>query len=206
MAFCNSCGATIDSGTKFCNKCGAAATGAPSATASAPPAPTGGSSAVKIILIVVAVIVGFGILGIATIGFIGYRVAKSAHVTQEGDHVKVETPFGNVETSKDPEQAASEIGIDIYPGAQAQKNGSASATFGGVHTVSASFESSDSVDKVCAFYKSKFPNSTVTTADQNRCTIVSNNKQNMININMEASGNATKFQVTSVTKKSDTSH
>ena len=32
--------------------------------------------------IVVAVIVGLGILGIATVGIIGYRIAKSAHVTR----------------------------------------------------------------------------------------------------------------------------
>jgi hypothetical protein len=204
MAFCNSCGATLGPGTKFCNKCGAAVTGAPVAGPSSPSAPTpaGGSSAVKIVLIVVAVIVGIGILAIATVGFIGYRVAKNSHVTQEGDHVKVETPFGSVETSKDPEQAASQLGVDIYPGAQVQKDGASSATFGGIHTVTANFESRDSVDKVCAFYKSRFPNSTVTTADQNRCTIVSNDKQNMVTINVESSGDTTKLHIANVTKKS----
>ena len=28
MAFCNSCGATLDSGAKFCNKCGTTQPGA----------------------------------------------------------------------------------------------------------------------------------------------------------------------------------
>src|SRR5437660_10704250 len=122
MAFCNSCGATLNPGTQFCNKCGAAVATAPGATSAArppipaPPAPTGGSSALKIILIVVAVIVVIGILGMVTVGVIGYRIAKSSHVTQDGDHVKVQTPFGSVETSKDPDQAAKELGVDIYPG------------------------------------------------------------------------------------------
>lgn len=212
MAFCNSCGATLNAGTKFCNKCGAAVAAGPSApgvtSTATPPAPasTGGSSALKIILIVIAVIVGLGILGVATVGIIGYRIAKSSHVTQEGDHVKVETPFGSVETPKDPEQAAKDLGIDVYPGAQVQKNGTASVTFGNMHTVAANFESSDSVDKICSFYKSRFPSATVRTSDQNRCTIVSNDQKNMITINVESRGDTTKFQITNISKKSASSN
>ena len=208
MAFCNSCGAALNAGTKFCNKCGVAVAAGPTvpgatSTALPPPRPsTGCGRTLKIILIVVALVVGIGILGIVAVGVIGYRVAKSAHVTQEGDHVKVDTPFGSVETSKDPDQAAKELGIDLYPGAQVQKNGSASMTFGNMHTVTASFESSDSVDKVCAFYKSRFPNSTVTTSDQNRCSIVSNDQKNMITISIQGSGDTTKFQIANVSKKS----
>jgi hypothetical protein len=212
MAFCNSCGTTLNAGTKFCNKCGAAVAATPSAPvqATAPassPAPTGGSSALKIILIVIAVIVGLGILSVGAFSFFVYRVAKSAHVSQEGDHVKVDTPFGSVETSKDPVQAAKDLGIDVYPGAEVQKNGSASMTFGNVHTVTASFESTDSVDKVCTFYKSKFPGATVTSSDQNRCTIVSNDHKNvnMITINVEGNGDTTKFQISNVSKKSASS-
>jgi len=206
MAFCNSCGATLNPGTKFCNKCGAVAAAGPSAPAAATPsaaAPTGGSSALKIILIVVAVIVGIGILGVATVGIVGYRIAKSAHVRQEGGHVKVETPFGNVESSQDPAQAAKDLGVDVYPGAEVQKNGASSATFGAIHTVTANFESSDSVDKVCTFYKSRFPNAMAPTSDQNRCTILSNDqKGNMVTINIEPNGDASKFQITNVSKKS----
>ncbi|HEY4762168.1 MAG TPA: zinc ribbon domain-containing protein [Candidatus Sulfotelmatobacter sp.] len=215
MAFCNSCGATLNPGTKFCNKCGAAvaaapvAAGAPASSVSSPPTPsapaptpTGGSSALKIILIVVAVIVGIGILGIATVGIIGYRIAKSSHVTQNGDHVKVETPFGSVETSKDPDQAAKDLGVDLYPGAEVQRNGASSAAFGGIRTVSAMFKISDAPDKVCSFYKSRFPGAMVTTSEQHHCTIVSNNQKNMITINIQASGDDTRLQITNVSKRS----
>jgi len=203
MAFCNSCGATLTPGTQFCNKCGAAVSSAPAASpATATPAPTkGGSSALKIILIVVAVIVVIGILGVATVGFIGYRIAKSAHVSHNGDNVKVETPFGSVESSKDPEKAARDLGVDIYPGAEVQKNGASTASFGGIHTVSALFESSDPMDKVCSFYKEKFPGAMSTTSDENRCTIVSNDQKAMITINIESKGDGSKFQITNVTKK-----
>jgi hypothetical protein len=206
MAFCNKCGATLDASTKFCNKCGAAAAAplsAPSVTPAPAPPTTGGSSALKVILIVVAVVVGIGIIGMITVGIVGYRIAKSAHVSQQGDHVKVDTPFGSVETSKDPEQAARDLGIDIYPGAEVQKNGASSATFGNIRTVTAMFESSDAPDKICTFYKTKFPVAQVTSSDQNRCTIVSNDRKNMVTINIEANGDNSKIQITSVTRKPD---
>ncbi len=205
MAFCNSCGALLTAGTSFCNKCGAALAAGPTAPVMTAPVqtqpPPGSSSALKTVLIIVAVVVGLGILGIAMLAIIGIHFAKHSHVTREGDHVKVESPFGTVESSKDPEKAAKDLGVDVYPGAQAQKNGAASVSFGNMHTIAANFESSDSVDKVCAFYKSKFPNATVNTSDQNHCTIVSSDQQNMITINVEASGDTTKFQITSVSKK-----
>ena len=204
MAFCNSCGAQLTEGTRFCSKCGAPITGTPSAPTGAPstPATTAGSSnALKTILIIVGAIVLIGIVGIASLTFIGMRLARHSRVTQEGEHVKVETPFGTAETSKDPEDAAKELGVDVYPGADPQKEGASTATFGRVRTVSAAFQSDDSVDKVCAFYRSKFPNATVSTSDQNRCTIVSNDPPNMITINVEPSGDGSKFQIASVSSK-----
>lgn len=216
MAFCNSCGATLNPGTKFCNKCGkpvvagASAPGVSNPSMSAPaattpaavaPAPTGGSSALKVILIVIAVLIGFGILGVVTVGIVGYHFAKHAHVTQDGDHVKVDTPFGSVESSKDPAQAAKDLGVDVYPGAELQKNGASSVSMGNMHTATALFEINDTPDKVCSFYKAKFPGAMVTTSEQNHCTIVSNDHNNMITVNVEASGDTTKLQITNVSKK-----
>jgi hypothetical protein len=210
MAFCNSCGAPLDAGTKFCSKCGAVAAAPPAAAApatsvpgAAPPASTGGSSALKIILIAIGIIVLIGILGIASFSFFVYRVAKSARVTQHGDNVKVETPFGSVESSKDPAQVTKDLGVDIYPGADILKNGASTASFGPIHTVTAMFESSDPLDKVCAFYKEKFPSAMTTSSDANRCTIVSNDQKNMITVNIESTGDGSKFQITNVSKKSN---
>src|ERR1051326_5801952 len=214
MAFCNSCGATLSAGTKFCNKCGAPqadAVASPGATttplaapatvmAPAPPPSTGGG-ALKIILIVIAVIVGIGLLAMVTCGVVVHRALKNSHVSQSGDSVKADTPFGSFATSKDPEQIAKDIGVDLYPGAEMQKNASASVTMGSIHTVTAVLLSSDSVDKVCTFYKEKFPNATVTSSDQNRCNLVSNDQKNMITINIDADGDSTKLQITNVSKK-----
>lgn len=217
MAFCNKCGAPITPGTRFCNKCGAPilASGfpssAPNAVPSAPaqpstqspmqPAPQGSGNALKVVLIVIGAIILIGAVSIAALTFVGLRIARRTHVNQQGDRVKVETPFGTVESTKDPEEAAKNLGVEIYPGAEPQKDGSASASFGSLHTVNVSFQSSDSVQKVCNFYRSKFPNATVSTSDENHCTIVSNAPPNVITINVDPSGDGAKFQISSVNKK-----
>jgi hypothetical protein len=123
MAFCNSCGATLDAGTKFCNKCGAAA---PVAAASAPVASTtptqgGGSSALKIILIVVVVIVGLGILGVGTTAFFIHRAISRTHIQEHNGKVKIESPYGSVNTSDDSSDVANEMGNAMYPGADVVK-------------------------------------------------------------------------------------
>lgn len=206
MAFCNSCGAQLAEGTKFCSKCGAAITGAspaaPQAIAPGPPPSPSSSSGLKMVLMIVGVIVFIGILGMVTCGIIVHRAIKNARVSQKGDNVKIETPFGNMETSSDPQKTAEELGIEIYPGAQVQKAGTASVTFGSIHTVTANFESSDSVDKVCDFYRSKFPGATVQSSDQSHCTIVASGQGNSTNINVDSSGGGSRFQIVAVTKKS----
>src|SRR5215470_4165190 len=102
MAFCNSCGANLDQGTRFCNKCGAAvvastlptpAAQTPPPAGTAAPAPvatttSGGGSALKVILIVVGVIVCIGILGMVTLTLGVLHIAKKTHVRHEGDKVK----------------------------------------------------------------------------------------------------------------------
>ncbi len=211
MAFCNSCGANIVPGTRFCNKCGAAilaSTAAPAAAppvvaGSAPPAtavPPSGGGALKAILIVVGVIVLVGILAVASLGFFAWRVARHTRVRQNGDNVRVETPFGTVQTTNDPQAAARDLGVDLYPGAQALKEGATSATFGTVHTASLNFETSDSVDKVCSFYKPKFPNAMVMTTEANQCTIVSNDQKNMITITVKGESDKTRIVITNVSK------
>src|SRR2546421_4524300 len=208
MAFCNSCGATLAAGAQFCNKCGASvlASGTvPAATSSIPAASVTpvnqGGSALKVILIVVAVIVGLGILGVAGAGFFAWHIAKNSHVRQDGDSVKVETPFGTMESSQDPEEAARNLGVDVYPGAKALKEGSAVASFGGVHTVTVNFETSDPVDKVCTFYKSRFPRAHLSTSEEKHCTIVSNQSENLVTINVEAEDDNTQIHISNVNRK-----
>src|SRR5271169_3825477 len=158
MAFCNSCGTTLAAGARFCPKCGGAvplsSAAIPVAAPPAPAAPSQGSSALKIILIVVAVIFVLGVLGIGTIAFVARRIAHRSHIENRDGNVRVETPFGMVQSTNNPDEAARNLGVDSYPGARVLKGNS--ATIGGMHTVDAEFESDDPADKVMAFYSSKF--------------------------------------------------
>jgi hypothetical protein len=164
------------------------------------PPPSSGGGALKAILIVVGVIVLVGTLAVASLGFFAWRVARHTRIRQNGDNVKVETPFGTVQTSNDPEAAARDLGVDLYPGAQALKEGATSATFGAVHTATLNFETSDSADKVCGFYKPKFPNAMVMTSEANQCTIVSNDQKNMITIAVKEENSRTRIVITNVSK------
>lgn len=208
MAFCNSCGTTLEPAARFCPKCGAsipmAAAIAPTPVAAAPAAPVAhppaqGSSALKIILIVIGVIFLIGILGIGTLIFVVRRVAHNSHIRNQDGNVRVETPFGAVQSTNNPDEAARNLGIDKYPGAKVTKGNS--ATIGGMHTVDAEFESNDSPEKVMAFYSSKFPNANVTNKDADGYTIVSTNNNNLITIKIQSEDGKTKIEIANVRGK-----
>ncbi len=206
MAFCNSCGATLDPGAKFCNKCGTTQPGAASAPAApvftgAAPAPSQNSSALKIILIVVGVIVVLGILGIGTVSFIGYRIAKHSRIHNEDGNVRVETPFGTMNTSTDPEDAARNLGVDLYPGARVIKGTTSNMTMGAMHTAAAEFESDDPVNTVGEFYKSKLPNASAISTAGDHYSIISTDKKNMITINIEPKDGKTRIHIARVSGK-----
>ena len=122
----------------------------------------------------------------------------------DGDNVKVETPFGTVETTKDPQEAARNLGVDLYPGAQSHERGL------GLRDLRISSHRVAQLQKLpipwtrsASFYKSKFPNAMVTTSDANQCTIVSNDQKNMITINTKVEGDKTRIVISNVSRKSD---
>lgn len=167
MAFCTSCGATMDASASVCPACGkgtggAAAPGATSTASPAAPAQKSGG-ALKIILLVLGGMVLLGVLVIIIAAGGAYYLAKQTHVEQGPEGAKVETPFGTVETTKDDaKKIAEQLGIEIYPGARALP-GAASVTMGSMHSATAVFESDDPAEKVAEFYRKQFPHATVTT-------------------------------------------
>lgn len=206
MAFCNACGETLDPTARFCRKCGAANPDAPAATptaqgaAIAPGPPAKSTSTAKIIFIVAAIVVGLGILGIASLMFVGLNFARHTHVRSDRNGQRVETPFGTFETNKNAEEALKNLGIEVYPGAKAL-TGNSAATIGGIKTVTADFETNDSADKVFNFYKRKFPGANVTESGPDHYTIASIQGKNVVNININSNGGTTHFQIASVTGK-----
>jgi hypothetical protein len=178
------------------------ATAIPATVPSAPAAPPQGSGALKIILTVVAVIVVLGILGIGTLVFVVRRVAHNSHIQNKDGNVRVETPFGTVQSTNNPDEASRNLGIDLYPGARVLKGNT--ATIGGMHTVEAEFESDDPAEKVMAFYSSKLPNANVTTKDQSHYAIVSTDDNNLITIKIEPEDGKTRIKIANVNGKNMT--
>lgn len=210
MAFCNSCGATLDGGAKFCTKCGAtqpagktsSATPSSLAPAAAPLATAPkNNNALKIILIVVAVIVGLGILGVGAASFIAYRIASRTRVHNRDGNVRVETPFGTVQSTTDPDEAARDLGIDSYPGATVVKGTSSKMNMGNMHTAAADFETSDPPNAVADFYKSKVPGANVISSESDHYAIISTDKKNMLTINIEPKEGKTRIHIARVSGK-----
>src|SRR5580698_10073049 len=113
-----------------------------------------GSSAIKIILIVLAIVIGLGVLGAGAVGFMVWRVAHSFHVNGKDGQITMNTPSGSVTASGETNFTAEELGTDIYPGAQSVRGGMRMNLPTG-SIVSGAFLTSDSKDQVLAFYKSK---------------------------------------------------
>jgi hypothetical protein len=117
------------------------------------PQPKSGSSALKIILIILAVFVGIGIIGAGIVGYGIYRVAHSIHKDADGN-ISVNTPKGTITANSSDTFTESDLGIAIYPGAT-QGKGGLRMTIAGKSMVTANFLTPDSPDKVIAFYKDK---------------------------------------------------
>jgi hypothetical protein len=225
MAFCNACGTNIEGGAKFCPKCGASQPGAateiagashPPAASSAPPSIAKGASPIKTapgtfvnppqsslqpVLIVVAAVVVVGALTIAGLTWFGLHVARRTHVENRDGNVRVESPFGTVESTTDPSSISRDLGVDLYPNAHLLKGNAANVSIAGMHTVAAEFETDDPLEKVADFYRSKFPNANVTSSGKDQCSIVSTEKENLVTINIEAQGGKTLIHVANVSGK-----
>jgi hypothetical protein len=119
-----------------------------------PPPAKSGSSVVKIILIVILIFVGLGILAAGAVGFWVWRIAHAVHVSGPNGQVSISTPGGNITANPDETYTASDLGVDIYPGATTAKGGM-KMTMPTGSSVTAIFTTSDSKDQVESFYKSK---------------------------------------------------
>jgi hypothetical protein len=149
---CAKCGYALSDNHQSCPYCGTATAAVQLPVAQyidEPPASKSG--ALKIILIVVAIIVGLGILGVGVIGFIGYRIAKNVHVDPNG-RMTMNTPAGTITTTPNDNISAADLGVVIYPGAESTHGGMTMEMPNGSATIGV-FITSDSPDQVLAFYK-----------------------------------------------------
>jgi hypothetical protein len=220
MAFCTNCGSAMDANAHFCTKCGknvstasapGAATGAAPAQSYTPAAGTytpgaaapspGGGNVLKVVLIVVGVFVFLGIVSIGGMIYAAHRIKErikhNVYVTEDGKDSTVETPFGRASTThSDAKTVAHQMGVDVYPGSTGGE--SSTAQFGSMTTASIKLTTSDSVDKVAAFYKSRFPNAMMTSKDDGKFTLVGGDKEGTVTITAEPDGDQTRIEIAKV--------
>ncbi len=164
------------------------------------PPPKSGSSAVKIILIIVGIFVGLGIIVSSIVAYSVYRVARSVHKDANGN-ITVSTPTGAITANSSDTFTAADLGIAIYPGATEGKAG-LRMNIASKSMVTANFLTPDSQDKVMAFYTAKAgPNAqTVTTSAGG--TISIQNGANSITVTVTqsaiADNNKTQFTIVSI--------
>ena len=182
---CAKCGAELTPNTQSCSSCGAAAATQPTVAQFIDEPPTSGRSTLKIILIVVAIIVGLGILGIGAIGIIGYRIAKNTHIDANG-RMTMNTPAGTITTTPTDNISEADLGVEIYPGAQSTR-GSMTMEMPNGSAITGVFLTSDSPDQVLAFYKDKLGSAATVISFFGNTTIqLKINQQEFIQVRISA--------------------
>ncbi len=160
--YCTKCGSEIPGGNQFCAKCGAPI---PAPMAAPPPQPVGyppqtmapparSNNTLKVVLIIVAIFVGLGIVGLGAVGFIGWRVSRSVHVNSSTGEVTLRTPEGTLSANTKEKFTAEDLGIDLYPGSTPTEGGMRMTVPTG-SMVTGVFVTPDSQDQVVQFYKGK---------------------------------------------------
>lgn len=132
--------------------------GAPAATPPQPaaaPAKSGGSSAIKIILIVLGIFAFFVLLLVAVLMYGCYKVKQAIHVNRSTGETSLSVPGMSMNADSGMKFTSSELGTDIYPGAEPKKSGNMRMNIAGSSVVSATFLTSDPKEKVVDFYKDK---------------------------------------------------
>jgi hypothetical protein len=141
-----------------------------------PAAPGSGNTVLKIVLIVLAIFVVLGIAAAGVIGFVGYKVSKAVHRAGNGD-VSFSSPTGgSISMGNASNISSAELGVPEYPGAK-RAPGSMKMKTSTRSLVTAAFTTSDSAEKVVAFYKDKLGEQTSITEHSNS-TVLSSGESN----------------------------
>ena len=164
---CAKCGAARATTSGFCNFCGTPVAAGPTqpippggqqAAVSAAPQPAKSSGgALKVILIVVAIVVGIGIVGASALGFAAWRVSKLIAANKKSNDAVFSIPgLGAISTGNDATADPSQLGAPVYPGA-VQEKGAVSLGTSAAAGAQAHFTTGDPVSQVVDFYTSNLP-------------------------------------------------
>jgi hypothetical protein len=163
-----------------------------------PPPATSGNTVLKIVLIVVGVFVLFGIIVAGVIGIGVYKVAKGAHKDSNGN-VSITTPGGTITTGTSANISEDELGTALYPGAVSGQGSMNMKTPNG-SMVTAVYTTTDSSDKIVAFYRDKLGDQASIVQNSNGTVLSSGEKdKDNIVITITPEGSSSKIAIIHVT-------
>ena len=164
-------------------------------------APTkGGSGVLKVILAIVGVLLLFGVLIAAVVGYVGYRGYKAVKEEKAklGD-IQVQVPGGaGAVSAGDATKIAQQMEVEVYPGAEAQKGGGA-VSMGGFSVAGADFLTSDSPSQVADFYKKQYPKAMVVSEGQDHYSIMVGTSKGMVTVAIQPYEGKTKISIARMT-------
>jgi len=112
----------------------------------------------KVVLIVIAIIIGIGVLGAGIFGYTVWRISRAIRADKNGTSISLPSTAsgggGTFSAGKAMTFTSSELGTDIYPGAQTGEGGMRMNLPGG-SMVTAIYTTPDSKEQVLEFYKNK---------------------------------------------------
>ena len=233
--FCTKCGSPLPEGMKFCTGCGAtvgATTPPPAAPpvasikpvapapiapvpAAAPgaakPAASSGSPILKIVLVVLAILVFFGLISAGACVYMIYRGKQKLKQFEQQVHTTFPTPTGTrevhvyprnpTETPGQPAAPVIDMGLPVYPGATTAGQG-ASVAIGTGTIKSQEYLTGDSTDQVLAFYKEKMGSTAIITQNGQQALLQLSGSNGYVNVAIapDSESGKTKFKITSVGK------
>lgn len=157
-----------------------------------------GPSALKTILIFVAILIGLGMIEAGILAYGIYEVAKGAH--RDADRaITIPLPEGSITDGTNQTFTASDLGIAIYPRAT-QQFGGMRMTVAGKSMVTVKILTHDSPDKVMEFYKDQAgPNAQIMTSGSGGLITMKGATNSVtVNITQSASENGGQTQITIV--------
>ncbi len=160
MPFCHQCGSPLDAAAAQCPVCGRDTAAAPAASSAPAPAPAKGHSGRRFVPVF---LVGILLLGVILMGgvLLLYDHARSSFpLDREGAEITI--PYGKAASGQDSLSVARQLRFPVYPGATRMDSSTATEINGvGGQVATMSFVTADSVDRVMAFYRSRFPGAEV---------------------------------------------
>jgi len=220
--FCTKCGTPLGEGMSFCTNCGVTV-GAPPAPLAPPPiaaapaavgaAPAGvapvaksGGPLLKIVLIVLAVFVLIGLLGVGSCVFFAYRTRQRLNQFKRQAQITFPSATGTGGGPTESETQTSgtgevKTGVPVYPGATPTEAGGDMSMGVGIVAVQ-EYTTDDSVDKVIEFYKDKLGSSVSVQQAEGKALLQVIGSSGLTNITVfhDDSSGKTKFSITRIGK------